>query len=73
MVLNHKAMAAHEARCLKNPAVRSCATCEHDVKPERKSALDIASGYSPEPGYCAEDARGEKNCIINCPLWAQRT
>lgn len=69
LLVDAKRMEKHEARCLKNPAVRSCATCVHDVKPERESVLDIASGYSPEGGYCSEDARGEKNCIINCPLW----
>jgi hypothetical protein len=73
MLLDAKRMLEHEDRCLKNPSVRSCATCAHDVKPERASALDATNGYSPEGGYCQKDAREEKKCIIGCQLWESAT
>lgn len=72
IVLDRKRMEKHEARCLKNPDVRSCATCEHDMPGEAPDMINSGSGYPGMAPECAKDARGDKNCIINCREWKQR-
>ena len=61
-------MRTHESKCLKNPDLRTCATCQHDGR----------DPYEPDTGaggvgYCEIGERPEdKKLIFDCPRWARR-
>ena len=65
--LDRKAVEKHEALCLRNPERRSCVTCKHDVKPERRYSWD--TDHSPEGGYCGIGEREVERCVVTCPKW----
>lgn len=72
--LKAKTVAAHEARCTKNPARRACKTCAHNTV-ERADPPDYSKGYPGAPGCfgCEIDALPSGVVMaLDCAHWAPK-
>jgi hypothetical protein len=67
---------AHIGRCWKNPAVRSCKTCQHHLPPYSGDTCNPGKwcGCSEYPEACDVRAvpEGSDFPIVGCPQWEPR-
>lgn len=74
VVTSRAAMDRHEQQCIRNPASRSCPTCEHNCH-DPSDPPDYETGYPGDPGgyWCYEDHLPKgKRCAKNCEYWTPK-
>ncbi len=72
--VKRSAIAHHEAICFRNPAVRACQTCAHQMPAEAAEYCDGRMTYEGCGPWCGHElADDNPTPRKDCPLWANAT